>query len=82
MRGLPRGPRASTSSNCAQLTAREVDVLGLLAEGLRNVAIAERLFLSPGTVDFHVSALLRKLEAQTRGEAIANARRLCLLEGR
>ena len=82
VRGLPRGPRASTSSNCAQLTARELDVLGLLAEGLRNIAIAERLFLSPRTVDFHVSALLRKLEAHTRGEAVADARRLGLLEGR
>jgi DNA-binding CsgD family transcriptional regulator/tetratricopeptide (TPR) repeat protein len=80
VRGLPRGPRPSTRRNGALLTARELDVLRLLAEGLRNAAIAERLFLSPRTVDYHVSAILRKLDARSRGEAVAAARRLGLLE--
>jgi DNA-binding CsgD family transcriptional regulator len=80
VRGLPRGPRPSTRRNGAQLTAREVDVLRLLAEGLRNAAIAERLFVSPRTVDYHVSAILRKLGSRTRGEAVAAARPLGLLE--
>ena len=80
VRGLSRGPRQSTRGNRAQVTARELDVLRLLADGLRNAEIAERLFLSPRTVDYHVSSLLRKLGARTRGEAVAAARRLNLLE--
>jgi predicted ATPase len=80
VRGLPRGPRPSTRRNDAQLTARELDVLRLLAQGLRNAAIAERLFLSSRTVEHHVSAILRKLGAQSRGEAVAEAARLALLE--
>ena len=82
VRGLPRGPRPSTRRNSAQLTARELEVLRLLADGLRNRDIAEQLFLSPRTVDYHVAALLRKLEAHTRGEAVAAAQRLGLLEDR
>ena len=79
VRGLARGPRASTRESPAGLTAREVDVLALLADGLRNAQIAERLVVSPRTVDHHVSAILRKLEAGTRGEAVARAGELGLL---
>jgi DNA-binding CsgD family transcriptional regulator len=56
-------------------TERELQVLALLAEGLTNPQIAERLFLSPKTVGIHVSRLLDKLDAHTRGEAVAVARR-------
>jgi DNA-binding CsgD family transcriptional regulator len=80
VRNLPRGPRPSTRSNEAQLTTRELQVLELLADGLRNAAIAERLFLSPRTVDHHVAAILRKLDVQNRGEAVAEAGRLGLLQ--
>jgi DNA-binding CsgD family transcriptional regulator/tetratricopeptide (TPR) repeat protein len=77
---VPRGPRASTRANAAGLTAREVDVLRLVAEGLRNAEIAQRLFVSRKTVDHHVSAILRKLDTHTRGEAAAAAFRLDLVE--
>jgi DNA-binding NarL/FixJ family response regulator len=58
------------------LTARELDVLGLVSEGCRNAEIARRLVVSEKTVDHHVSAILRKLDAKTRGEAAAAAARL------
>ena len=74
-RGLPRGPRATTLANPAGLTPRELEVLGLLTEGLRNADIAERLFLSEKTVGHHVSAILRKLNVRTRSEASAAAQR-------
>jgi NarL family two-component system response regulator LiaR len=55
------------------LSAREREVLGLLTSGLSNRAIAERLIVSPSTVDFHVSNILGKLGAATRTEAAAIA---------
>ena len=78
VRGIPRGPRRATQDNPANLTPREVEVLALLAQGLRNAEIAERLFLSAKTVDHHVSAILRKLDVRSRGEASAEAARLGL----
>lgn len=79
-RGVARGPRRATRQNAAGLTPRECEVLSLLATGGRNAEIAEQLFLSRRTVDHHVSALLRKLDAGSRVEAIAAAHRLRLLQ--
>jgi DNA-binding CsgD family transcriptional regulator len=68
-RGLPRGPRPGTRANAARLTARQLEILELLTQGLRNAEIAERLSLSIRTVDHHVSAVLDKLGARSRTEA-------------
>ena len=78
VRGVPRGPRARTRENPAGLTARELEVVALLAHGLRNTEIAARLTVSQKTVDHHVSAILSKLDVRTRGEAAAEAVRLGL----
>lgn len=79
-RDIPRGPRPATRANPAGLTAREVEVLRLVAGGLRNADIAERLFLSPKTVGHHVSAMLAKLDVRSRTEAAQVATRLGVLD--
>jgi DNA-binding CsgD family transcriptional regulator/tetratricopeptide (TPR) repeat protein len=81
-RGLPRGPRSATRANPAGLTARELEVLRLVSEGLRNSDIAGRLFVSVRTVDHHVASIRGKLDARTRGEAVSAAHRIGLLEDR
>lgn len=75
VRGLPRGPRAATQAHPAGLTAAERRVLALLAEGLRNADIAVRLHRSVRTIDRQVAAVLSKLGAGTRADAVERARR-------
>jgi DNA-binding CsgD family transcriptional regulator/tetratricopeptide (TPR) repeat protein len=82
VRGVPRGPRLRTRKNPAGLTPRELEVVVLLAEGLRNAQIAQRLIVAEKTIDHHVSAILRKLDVHTRGEAAAEAVRLGLTDPR
>jgi DNA-binding NarL/FixJ family response regulator len=61
------------------LTPRELDVLGLMAEGLPNKAIAARLGISDQTVKFHVASITGKLSAANRTEAVRIALRRGLL---
>jgi DNA-binding CsgD family transcriptional regulator len=74
VRAVPRGPRASTRGNSAGLTVREVQVLGLVADGWQNARIAARLSRSPRTVEHHLAGILSKLDASSRNEAVARAR--------
>ena len=55
------------------LTAHQAEILSLLADGLSDVEIADRLFLTPGMVEHHVAAVMSKLESSSRDEAVATA---------
>jgi len=70
---IPRGPRAAARANAFGLTARELEVVALVAQGLTNGAIAARLHRSEKTVDHHVSAVLAKLDVNSREAAVAAA---------
>jgi DNA-binding CsgD family transcriptional regulator len=74
LRSIPRGPRPATRDNPFGLTARQMDILALLAEDLTNAKIAAQLSLSPKTVDHHISAVLAKLDVHSRQAAAAWAR--------
>ena len=76
---VPARRRSATLANPAGLTARQVEVLRLLDDGLTNVELADRLFLSVKTVDHHVSAILAKLEVSKRRDAVRRARELGIL---
>lgn len=73
VRGVPRGPNEATRANPSGLTARELEVLQLLAQGCSGAQLARRLHRSPKTVDHHISAVLEKLGVHSRAEAIAAA---------
>jgi DNA-binding CsgD family transcriptional regulator/tetratricopeptide (TPR) repeat protein len=75
---VPRGAGAATRANPFGLTARQVEVLRLLAEGQTNAEIADRLVLSTRTVEHHVAAVLTKLGAATRRDAVRRAAELAL----
>jgi DNA-binding NarL/FixJ family response regulator len=75
----PDGKPTSPTSRSRGLTKREVQVLRLVAEGLNNQTIAERLFLSDHTVHRHLANILSKLCVSTRAAAVAQAARKGLL---
>jgi DNA-binding CsgD family transcriptional regulator/tetratricopeptide (TPR) repeat protein len=75
---VPRGVRPSTRANPAGLTAREIEVLQLVVDGLTNGEIAARLFVSDKTVEHHVSRILVKLGVTSRREAARTAHQLDL----
>jgi DNA-binding CsgD family transcriptional regulator len=79
VQGLPRGPRPSTQANPRGLTPRQLEILLLLVEGLHNAEIAEQLAMTPKTVEHHVSAVLAKLDARSRAEAVRVAHDLGLV---
>lgn len=70
----PQG-RPPSGGASARLTEREREVLESVAAGVSNKGIARRLGLSPNTVKYHITALLTKLGASTRAEAVAAAAR-------
>lgn len=76
IKNIPRGIRKSTKSNPAQLTDREMGVLQLLKDGLQNKEIAGKLFISPKTVDHHISSIFFKLDVNSRTKAVQEANRL------
>ncbi|HTW00060.1 MAG TPA: AAA family ATPase [Streptosporangiaceae bacterium] len=77
---IPRGPADDTRANPAGLTARQVDVLRLLARGYTNAQIAGELVVSARTVDSHVAAVLGKLGVPDRRAAAARAAELGVLD--
>jgi len=72
-------PSRGAAAPSEDLTPREQEVLHLLAEGLSNKGIAQRLGISEHTAKFHVNAILSKLGAQTRTDAVVRAARLGLV---
>jgi DNA-binding NarL/FixJ family response regulator len=66
-------PRQVRPEALAELTPRETEILGLVAEGLSNREIAQRLVLSDDTVKTHVSHVLRKLDLRDRAQAVVVA---------
>ena len=77
---IPRGLRESTKTNPAQLTNRELDILQLLQKAVQNKEIAQTLFISPKTVDHHISSILFKLDVNSRVKAVGEAIRLGILK--
>ncbi|MEO8412667.1 MAG: AAA family ATPase [Ginsengibacter sp.] len=80
IKNIPRGIRESTKANPARLTNRELDIIHLLQKAVQNKEIAETLFISPKTVDNHISSILFKLDVNSRSKAVAEALRLGILK--
>jgi DNA-binding NarL/FixJ family response regulator len=72
-------PSPTTQPAAEPMTPRELDVLRLLARGMRNAQIADALFVSVGTVKWHIIHVLQKLDAHNRTEAVLHARERGLL---
>jgi NarL family two-component system response regulator YdfI len=77
--GSVRPPLQPPDIPLEQLTPRELEVLGMLSEGLGNRQIADRLGVSDHTIKFHISSILDKLGASTRTEAVTAGLRMGLI---
>jgi DNA-binding NarL/FixJ family response regulator len=75
----PDRPHRGRTERSVGLTKREIEVLRLVAEGLNNQTIAERLFVSDHTVHRHLANILSKLSVSSRAAAVAQAARRGLL---
>ncbi len=73
---VPRGMRPTTRANPAGLTQRQMEVAELIADGLPNAEIAARLFISPKTVEHHITAIFGKLQVTNRTAAIEELQRI------
>ncbi|WP_371673888.1 response regulator transcription factor [Streptomyces sp. NBC_00289] len=69
----PHNRVAEPSADLAVLTAREVEVLGLIAQGLSNMDIADHLFISEATVKTHLNRTMSKLDLSSRAQAVVLA---------
>jgi DNA-binding NarL/FixJ family response regulator len=85
MEGAPLPPRLRRETTTGRdgqeiLTQREREILQLLADGMSNADVAQRLFISQETVKSHVRHILSKLEAETRTQAVAIALREAMID--
>jgi DNA-binding CsgD family transcriptional regulator len=71
---VPRRKNRKATDDASDLTPRQAEILSLLSEHRSNVDIADQLFLSPRTVEHHVAAVMSKLDASSRDEAVEMAR--------
>jgi DNA-binding NarL/FixJ family response regulator len=76
-----RLPRTEPPAEIEELTARELEIFGLIAEGLSNLEIGERLFIGETTVKTHVTHILQKLNLRDRVQAVVMAYQTGLFEG-
>jgi DNA-binding NarL/FixJ family response regulator len=68
---LPEHPQQSTEELSKLLSVRQVEILGLVAQGLSNADISNRLYLSESTVKWHVRKILKALRVSNRAQAVA-----------
>jgi len=71
IKNIPKGPRQSTKENPSGLTGRQMEILDLVANGLSNSEIGNKLYISNRTVENHISTIFSKLNIHTRTEAAA-----------
>jgi ATP/maltotriose-dependent transcriptional regulator MalT len=71
IKNIPKGPRQSTKENPSGLTGRQLEILDLVANGLSNSDIGNKLYISARTVENHISTIFSKLNIHTRTEAAA-----------